>query len=132
LTQLIGGHLQAVTGDISEVTGFAESGHVRVLAVLAPNRLPGALGSIPTAKEQGIDVVTANWRGFYVPGGMSDDAYNFWVAAVKKVYDSKEWKAVMANSGLMALDLSGAEFRTFVADQVTKTEAISKEIGIIK
>ena len=46
VTQLIGGHVQAFSGDISEVLGFMQSGDLRVLAVLAPERLPGDLGKI--------------------------------------------------------------------------------------
>lgn len=132
VTQLLGGHVQAFTGDMSEAKGFVDSGDLKVLAVLAPERLPGDFGKFPTAKEQGIDAVGANWRGFFAPGGMSDDAYNFWAAAVKKVYDSDEWKKIMADNGLMPLDLSGDAFRSFVADQVKKTEELSKEIGLIK
>ncbi len=132
VTQLLGGHVQAFTGDISEAKGFVDSGDIKILAVLAPDRLPGDFAQYPTAKEQGIDAVGANWRGFYVPGGMSDDAYGFWVDAVKTVYASDEWKDIMANNGLMPLDLSGDAFQTFVADQVAKTQELSKEIGLIK
>ena len=79
VTQLLGGHVQAFTGDLSEAKGFVDSGDIKILAVLAPDRLPGDFANFPTAKEQGIDAVGANWRGFYAPGKMSDDAYNFWV-----------------------------------------------------
>ncbi len=132
ITQLLGNHVQAFTGDLSEAQGFVESGDIKVLAVLAPERLPGDFGKFPTAKEQGIDAVGANWRGFYVPGGMSDDAYDFWVSAIKKVYDSAEWKKIMSDNGLMPLNASGADFQKFVADQVAATTAMSKEIGLIK
>lgn len=132
ITQLLGNHVQAFTGDLSEAQGFVASGDIKVLAVLAPERLPGDFGKYPTAKEQGIDAVGANWRGFYVPGGMSDDAYGFWVGAVKKVYDSEEWKKIMTENGLMPLNSSGADFEKFVAGQVAATTALSKEIGLIK
>lgn len=132
VTQLLGDHVQAFSGDLSEAKGFVDSGDIKVLAVLAPERLPGGFAVFPTAKEQGIDAVGANWRGFYVPGKMSDDAYAFWADAVQKVYHSDEWQKTMTDSGLMPLDLTGDAFRAFVADQVAKTEALSKEIGIIK
>lgn len=132
VTQLLGGHVQAFTGDMSEAKGFVDSGDLKVLGVLAPERLPGDFAKFPTAKEQGIDAVGANWRGFYAPGGMSDDAYAFWSAAVKKVYDSPEWKKIMTDNGLMPLDLSGQAFNAFVSDQVNKTEQLSKEIGLIQ
>ena len=132
VTQMMGGHVQAFTGDISEAKGFVDSGDIRVLAVLAPERLPGEFGSFVTAKEQGFDVVGANWRGFYAPGGMSEEAYAFWAGAVKQVYDSAEWKQIMADSGLMPLSLAGADFETFVAGQIASIEELSREIGIIK
>jgi putative tricarboxylic transport membrane protein len=131
VTQLLAGSVQAFTGDASEAKGFVDSGDIKVIAVLAPERMPGDFSGFPTAKEQGIDAVGANWRGFYAPGGMSDDAYGFWVDAIGKVYESDEWKEIMTNSGLAPLDLRGEEFQSFVAERVSETEALSKEIGLI-
>ena len=84
------------------------------------------------AKEQGLDVVGANWRGFYAPGKMSDEAYNFWVKSVGTVYDSKEWKDIMAKNGIAPLGLRGAEFQKFVKESVDEIQGLSREIGIIK
>ncbi|PLX35818.1 MAG: C4-dicarboxylate ABC transporter substrate-binding protein [Hyphomicrobiales bacterium] len=132
VTQLLGGHVQAFSGDISEAKGFVDSGDIKVLAVLAEDRLPGEFGAFPTAKEQGIDAIGANWRGFYAPGGMSDEAFGFWSTAIKTVYDSDEWKKVMADNGLMPLDLQGDAFTAFVKGQIEATEALSREIGILQ
>lgn len=132
VTQLLGGKVQAFTGDISEAKGFVDAGKIKVLAVLAPERLAGDFAKFPTAKEQGLDAVGANWRGFYAPGQMSNDAYNFWVKSVGTVYDSKEWKDVMAKQGMAPLNLRGDAFQRFVKDSVDEIQALSKEIGIIK
>lgn len=132
VTQLLAGSVQAFTGDASEAKGFVDSGDIRVLAVLAPQRMSGAFKDFPTAKEQGIDAIGANWRGFYAPGGMSDDAYKYWVDAVAKVYASDEWKQVMTANGLEPLDLSGDQFQAFVKQSVADIQTISKEIGLIK
>jgi len=132
VTQLLAGSVHAFTGDASEAKGFVDSGDIRVIAVLAPERLPGDFGSFPTAKEQGIDAVGANWRGFYAPGGMSDEAYSFWVETIGKVYDSPEWKKVMADNGIAPLNLRGDDFQTFVQGSVDEIGALSKEIGLIK
>tara|TARA_R100000935_G_scaffold8738_1_gene18350 strand:- start:758 stop:1747 length:990 start_codon:yes stop_codon:yes gene_type:complete len=132
VTQLLAGSVQAFTGDASEAKGFVESGDIRVLAVLAPERLEGDFAVFPTAKEQGVDAIGANWRGFYAPGGMSDEAYDAWVSKIADLYASDAWKDVMANNGLAPLDLQGAEFEAFVADDVARINAISKEIGIIQ
>lgn len=132
VTQLLAGSVQAFTGDISEAKGFVDSGDIKILAVLAPERLPGEFSKFPTAKEQGVDAVGANWRGFYAPGGMSDAAYNFWVDAISTLYASDEWKQVMANNGLAPLDLQGAEFEQFVSESVSSITDISRKIGIIQ
>jgi putative tricarboxylic transport membrane protein len=131
VTQLLAGSVQAFTGDLSEAKGFVDSGDIKVIAVLAPERLSGAFANFPTAKEQGVDALGANWRGFYAPGGMSDEAYNSWVSKIGELYASDEWKAIMEANGLAPLDLQGAEFQQFVADSVKQIEDISREIGII-
>jgi putative tricarboxylic transport membrane protein len=132
VTQLLAGSVQAFTGDISEAKGFVDSGDIKVIAVLAPERLPGEFADFPTAKEQGIDAIGANWRGFYAPGGMTDEAYGDWVGKIGDLYASDEWKQVMAANGLAPLDLQGAAFQDFVAESVGQIQTISKEIGIIK
>ncbi|RVV97695.1 tripartite tricarboxylate transporter substrate binding protein [Mesobaculum littorinae] len=132
ISQLLAGSLQAYTGDLSEAMGFVESGDLRVLAVLAPERLEGDFAEFPTAREQGLDVVGANWRGFYAPGDMSDEAYDWWVGELGALYASDAWKTVMENNGLADLDLQGDEFEEFVAGSVSEIEEISREIGLIQ
>lgn len=132
ITQLLAGSLQAYTGDLSEAQGFVDSGDLKILALLAPERLGGEFSDIPTAKEQGIEAVGANWRGFYAPGDMSDEAYDYWVDTISTLYDSDAWKTVMENNGLAPLDLHGEEFETFVSDSVAEIKGLSQEIGLIQ
>ncbi len=132
VTQLLAGSVQAFTGDASEAKGFVDSGDIKVIAVLAPERLEGDFASFPTAKEQGVDAIGANWRGFYAPGGMSDAAYDTWVSKIGELYASDEWKEIMANNGLAPLDLQGDDFEQFVQNSVSEIQDISREIGIIK
>lgn len=131
LTQVVGGHLDAFTGDISEARGFWESGDLRILAILAPERLPGEFNDIPTAKEQGIDAVGPNWRGFYMPTGTSDEAYQYWVEAIETLYASDEWKNVMENNGLMPFHYTGQEFTDFMEQQVKDIRELSVELGLL-
>lgn len=132
ITQLMAGKVNAFTGDASEAKGFVDAGKMKVLAVLAPDRLGGDFAKFPTAKEQGLEVVGANWRGFYVPGKMSDDAYNFWSKQLNTVTASKEWKATAAKNGMEPLNLSGSKFSDFVKQDIDQIQSISREIGIIK
>ena len=131
ITQTIGGFTQAMTGDMSEIVGFINSGEVRVLAVLTEERVPG-FESIPTAREQGYDVVAVNWRGLYVPGGISDAEFAAWAAKLQAVADSAEWQEAMVANGLAPFTKVGGDFQSWVDGVVAQTAELSREIGVIQ
>ncbi|MFZ7092607.1 Bug family tripartite tricarboxylate transporter substrate binding protein [Primorskyibacter sp. 2E233] len=131
ITQTVGGFTQGMTGDMSEVVGFIKSGEVRALAVLTEERVPG-FDDIPTAMEQGIDVVAVNWRGLYVPKNISDADFEAWGAKLKAVADSDEWKAAMEANGLAPFTKVGGDFQSWVDGVVASTKELSKEIGVIQ
>lgn len=132
ITQTIGGFTQAMTGDISEVVGFLKSGDVRVLAALTDERIPGDFDNIPTAKEQGIDVVAVNWRGLYVPKDISDEAYNKWSDALAKVAASDEWAEQMQANGLAPFTKVGDDFAGYLDGVIAEVQELSKELGVIQ
>ncbi len=66
ITSLLGGHIDAVTVSYAEVVSQVKAGNLKVLAVLAPERIP-ATPDLPTAKELGYDVAIGTWRGLGVP-----------------------------------------------------------------
>ena len=131
LTQTIGGFTQAMSGDMSEAVGFIKSGDIRVLAVLTEERVPG-FEDIPTAKEQGYDVVAVNWRGLYVPKGVSDEVFNTWSDRLKKVAESAEWKKIMMDNGLAPFTKVGADFQGYIDGVVEEVRKLSKELGVIQ
>lgn len=133
ITQTIGGFTQAMTGDISEVVGFLKSGDVRVLAAFTDERIPGDLfADIPTAIEQGIDVVAVNWRGLYVPKDASDESYKKWSDALAKVAASDEWAAEMEANGLAPFTKVGDDFQSYLDGVIKEVGDLSREIGVIQ
>ncbi|HWP36557.1 MAG TPA: tripartite tricarboxylate transporter substrate-binding protein [Gemmatimonadales bacterium] len=132
LTALLGGFIHLLSGDASEVEAQFEAGNVRVIAVLAPERLAGPLAGVPTAHEQGIPLDWITWRGFYAPGGISDAAYTRWVDALTRVAQSPEWMEARRRYGLAPYFVAGDEFRAEVEQQVEAFRAMSREIGLIR
>ena len=130
ITQTVGGFTQAMTGDISEIGGFISSGEVRALAVLAPERIEGY--DIPTAQEQGIDLVAMNWRGLYVPHDITDEQFAAWSDRLQQVADSEQWQQVMRDNGLAPYTLIGDDFQSWVNDNIAEIQEISRQIGIIQ
>ena len=131
ITQTVGGFTQAMTGDMSEVVSFLSNGDIRVIAVLTEERVPG-FDDIPTAKEQGYDVVAVNWRGLYVPKGISDDKFNEWADKLQQVADSPEWAQAMKDNGLAPFTKVGGDFQGYVDGLVADINAMSKELGVIQ
>jgi putative tricarboxylic transport membrane protein len=132
VTQMLGNHIGVVTTDLGEIAGFVESGQVRVLAALSPERLPGKFANLPTAREQGLDVVGLNWRGFYTGGQVADADYDKMVAGLKQLYDTAEWKKVAQDSGLTPTWVGGKEFEAYVRKSIADLRSLSQDIGVMK
>ncbi|MBL4811333.1 MAG: tripartite tricarboxylate transporter substrate binding protein [Rhodobacteraceae bacterium] len=131
ITQTIGGFTQAMTGDMSEIIGFLNAGEIRVLAVLTDERIPG-FDDIPTAVEQGYDVVAVNWRGLYVPAGVSDEVFDMWAERLQAVADSDEWAEAMVANGLAPFTKVGGDFQGYVDGLVEEIAAMSRDLGVIQ
>lgn len=131
ITQTIGGFTQAMTGDMSEISGFIKSGDVRALAVLTAEPVPG-FEEIPTAKSQGFDVEVVNWRGLYVPKDISDEQFNAWAEKLQVIADSAEWKQIMVENGIAPFTKVGGDFEGWVNGVIADTTQLSKEIGVIQ
>lgn len=131
VTQLMGNHIGAVLTDIGEIAGFIESGDVRPIAVMSDDRLP-AFKDIPTAAEQGVAVTGYNWRGFYMPGKVTDEQYQAWVDMLGKLYESEAWQKEATAKGLTLIWRGGKAFEDFVRESEADMRDVSKAIGVIK
>jgi len=131
VTALLSGSVQALSGDLSEMLGFIESGDIRLLAILAPERLE-AFPDVPTARELGYDVIGANWRGFYMPAGASDEAKEFWSNALQTMVEDEGFQADLKAASIERFNNFGADMDAFAAKTIEDVRKLSKEIGIIQ
>ena len=123
---LLGGEIEVFTGDVSETFGNTD---LRILAVMAEDRIEGM--DAPTTIELGYTTIFPIWRGLLAPGGMSDEAYEFWVDALGKVEASDEWAVARAGNGLSPLRLLGDDFQAFALDAVNKFRLLSEPFGLV-
>ena len=61
LLAVLGGHVDLGVGEFAEVASQVQAGQVRVVNSFTATRLAGT--TIPTAKEQGVDIVVEKFRG---------------------------------------------------------------------
>lgn len=132
VTALMGNHVQAVSGDLSEMVPYLQGDKIRVLAVFAENRLPGQLANVPTAKEQGYDLVWPIIRGFYVGPKVSDAEYAWWVETFQKLQQTDEFKKQRELRGLFEFNMNGKALDEYVKKQVTDYREQAKAFGLAK
>ncbi|EOE5506589.1 Bug family tripartite tricarboxylate transporter substrate binding protein [Cronobacter sakazakii] len=132
VTALMGNHVQAVSGDLSEMVPYLTGNKLRVLAVFADERLPGQLAEVPTAKEQGFDLVWPIIRGFYVGPKVSDADYQWWVQTFEKLQQTDEFKKQRDLRGLFEFNLTGKALDEYVKNQVNDYREKAKAFGLAK
>ncbi|WZB64238.1 tripartite tricarboxylate transporter substrate binding protein [Achromobacter xylosoxidans] len=133
VTALRGGHIQAYMGDATEAFTMLEGGApIRVLAVFNDQRLPGKLNTVPTAREQGYDIVWPIIRGFYVGPKVSDSDYEFWVQAFNKATGTPEFAKLREQQGLFPFSKTGAELDAYVKQQVKQYGELAESFGLVK
>lgn len=132
VTALLGNHIQVVSGDISEMVPHLQAGKLRVLAVMSDKRLPGVLADVPTAKEQGVDVVWPIIRGFYLGPKVTDAEYQWWEDAFRKMSQTDEFKHQRDLRGLFEFNLFGKELDSYVKQQVADYREKAKSFGLAK
>lgn len=131
LSAFSSGYIQVFSGDASEVHDLWEKRQVKILAVLAPERLPGAFASVETAIEQGYPVEWRAWRGFYMGPHVSDEAYRWWVNTFRRLAKTEEFARQRQETGLFPFFLVGDDFDTYVKTSLNHYRQTAIDIGLI-
>ncbi|MFE2771902.1 Bug family tripartite tricarboxylate transporter substrate binding protein [Microbacterium resistens] len=117
----------AVTG-YNEVADQVEAGRVKVLAISAPQRLPGV--DIPTFEEEGYGVNLVNWRGLLAHPGISDEQFEAVRQIVRETAESDAWADALARNKWVDSYLDGEELERFLVEDQERTAALVKELGL--
>lgn len=112
----LGGHVDVALTNPSEVMGQFESGDLKPLCVIAEERYEyDELADIPTTIEQGIDVTFSQFRGVIAPGGISEEAKQYWIDACKKYAESEAFADYMSGNYMQTDTLFGDDFAEYLA-----------------
>ena len=130
LAAIVGGKVTAGISGYGEFEQQVKAGKLRVLAVSSPERLPNVDG--PTLKESGIDVEVQNWRGVWAAPDITDEQKASLISMIEKVNASKTWQDTLATKGWANTFLAGDAFADALKQEIEKTTAVLKEIGLVK
>lgn len=128
---LKGGHVQVYTGDASEVADkLPPGGPFRVLAVMAEQRLPGQLADVPTAREQGVDLVWPTVRGFYLGPDVPEADVKAWTALFERLTATPEFDRLRTRHGLYPFARTGPPLREYLQAQTRHYTEIADRFGL--
>jgi len=124
--------VQVVSGDASEATLMSAGGSIRVLAVMSEQRLPGVLSKVPTAREQGYDVVWPTIRGVWMGPQVSDQSYRTWVDTFDRMMATPAFARLRAEAGLYPLSLTGRPLTEHVQKAVDDYGRRASQLGLMR
>ena len=127
---ILGGHVTVGTSGWNEMVQFVKSGKMRALAVTSGARLTGE--TVPTLKEQGINVEIGNWRGVYGAAGITPAQRKALIDAVVAGTKQKSWNDALAANDWSSAVLTGDEFSKFVDAEHKRIEDSMRAVGMVK
>jgi putative tricarboxylic transport membrane protein len=119
---IIGGHVTAGISGYGEFAQHITSGKMRALAISSEKRLPGI--NIPTIKEQGVDVVLANWRGIVGAPNITKPQRDELIKAVEATVKSKGWQDALKKQEWDDYYLSGDAFTAFIETENKRLQGV--------
>lgn len=132
-TALLGGHVDVLVGGAGNVVGHIQSSKVRALGYSAPQRnVLKELSSVPTWREQGVDLVSGNPYFFLGPKELKQIEVEYWGRLFEHVTKSAEWKSQAERNSWFSLGLSGAAGKKYLDEQYGEYKSTLHEIGLAK
>lgn len=128
---LLGGQVQAIFGNPSDILPHVANGKVRLLAAAGPVRWPEA-PNVPTVKEMGIEADAESWTAVAAPKGTPKDIVKKVEAAVLAIAAKPEFQEALSKLGNDPLRVSGADFEANVRRRAAEWGELLKTSGLPK
>jgi putative tricarboxylic transport membrane protein len=129
-TAMQANYVQVVSGDASEAN--LAGGTIRVLAVMSEERLPGKLSNVPTAREQGYDIVWPVIRGLWMGPQVADADYKHWVGTFERLMATPEFARLRTEAGFYPFSLTGPALNEYVHKAVEDYGKRASQLGLVR
>ncbi|HWL82320.1 MAG TPA: tripartite tricarboxylate transporter substrate binding protein [Roseomonas sp.] len=131
VTALLGGHIEAVGVSPAEVSAQVAAGQLRILGVMADERLT-AFPEVPTFKESGVDITVGTWRGIFAQKRTPDDVVQILRTASRETANEPGFKETLKKMNLNWAYLDGPQFAEQVKAQSDTFAVLMKRIGLAR
>ncbi len=131
MTNLLGGHVDAVITGMGEATAQLAGGDIKALVISAPESLSN-LPDVPTYVEAGIDYTFDIWRGIMGPKDMPAEAIAYYEDLYAEMLETDGWKEAAGQLGWLDAYMPSAEFGEFLDEQLDLFGTVLTDIGLIE
>jgi len=129
VTDMIAGHIPAVSTTLSTAAGQIRAGRARGLAISAASRLP-EYPDLPTFAESGYpELVATVWFSLSGPAGLPPQIVQRLNAEVRRALELSDVKEKLRHEGITPNRLDAKEFNAFVADELRRWGPIVRASG---
>ena len=128
MTDVIAGVVPLMSDSLPSAAGHIRAGSVRALGVSAPERHP-TFPSVPTFREQGVDLVNASWFGLSAPAGTPASVVSRLNRELNAVLAAPAVRDRLSEVGGQAGALSPEEYTAFVRSEVARWEPLVRASG---
>jgi putative tricarboxylic transport membrane protein len=132
MTAILGGHVDIVAAAPTSILAQHRAGTVRIIGVTSPRRLGGAFAEVPTIREQGVDVVSANWYNIVAPPKVPAAQVAFWEGVFEKAVATPEWRKEIEDNAWDDSFLKGRELMKALQEQEKQLEEVLRAMGMAK
>jgi putative tricarboxylic transport membrane protein len=132
ITAALGGHVDMVIAPAATLLPHVQSGGLRMIAIAAPRRLPGAYADVPTAKELGVNATPSNWRVMIGPRGIASAQTAYWENVLARVVETDDWKKMLEKDSLTGEFLRSKETRVQLNSEYEVLKSVMTELGLVK
>jgi len=132
MQDMIAGGVDVVPCSLPEARPMIDAGKARALVIMDANP-PALYPNVPTLKKElGTNWQIAAWRVIAAPKGIPADVQKTLATALKKVYDSKDYKDFMASRGFGVIWADPQETAKFMAASDANLGGALKAVGLAK
>ena len=130
LTDLIGGHVEAMISALQTVAPHVQSGRLRMLAVMSGERSP-TFPEVPTAKEQGLpELEVETWYGLFAPAGTPMEVVMKLNRDINLLLQNEEIRELLSRQGMLAAGGAPDRFGELVKQELARWTRVVDAAGI--
>lgn len=128
---IVSGEVQSSTLPVHQLIDQHEAGDIKILGVMSEERhfmAPDVL----TFKEQGIDLVTGDWRAIYLPNNIPEDRHAFLETLFFETISDPEFQEAAKQLSFFITPMRAQETKQFVEDFDKSLYPVLLENGLVK